>query len=214
MSSARRRAVAGRPVTYASQPTVLHPAPRPVTNAEPVWVVTVPVRRLRQDAADNRDSATEASRSMSRPSTPRRRPLPAPTAVGVFDPDRLEPFNALTRVPLGGLRTAAGPPAGDRSQPALNGRDLLPDSNLAGYLGQPPQLVTTLSALPALENSTGVLRQPRPGRPISAIRIRVAGDHVQNALGRARVNLVAQDIIERDRVCRSTSWRGRRPRPV
>jgi hypothetical protein len=123
--------------------------------------------------------------------------LPVPVAVGVFDPNRIQPFNPLTHVPLGGYEPPQAAPADPTSTALLHGRNLLPNSNLAGYLGQPPQMVTTLGALPALENSQAFSGNLDPGRPISAIRIRVTGATGEDALSRARVNLVAQDIIQR-----------------
>lgn len=123
--------------------------------------------------------------------------LPAPVAVGVFDPNRIRPFNPLSHVPLGGYEPPQAEPADAGSKALLHDRNLLPNSNLAGYLGQPPQLITTLSALPALENTQAYTGNLNPAKPISAIRIRVAGASHEGALSRARVNLVAQDIIER-----------------
>jgi ABC-type lipoprotein release transport system permease subunit len=123
--------------------------------------------------------------------------LPAPRAVGVFDPTEIKPFNALTHVPLGGYEPPQASPADDHSKALLAGRDLLPNSNLAGYLGEPPQLVTTMASLPTLENSQAFTGTLNPGEPISAIRIRVAGVNGLDALSRAKVNLVAQDIVER-----------------
>ncbi len=62
-----------------------------------------------------------------------------------------------------------------RSRELLQKRELLPNSNLAGYLAQPPQLVTTLSSLSTLENSQAFAGNLNATKPISAIRIRVAG---------------------------------------
>jgi ABC-type antimicrobial peptide transport system permease subunit len=123
--------------------------------------------------------------------------LPAPVAVGVFNPDLIEPFNPLTHVPLGGYEPTPAAPADARSRALLHGKDLLPNSNLAGYLGQPPQLVTTLKSLRALENSQAFTGSLSARDPISAIRVRVTGATGIGGLSRARVNLVAQDIIER-----------------
>ena len=58
---------------------------------------------------------------------------------------------------------------------ALGGADLQPSLNLGGYVSQPVQLITTLAALPALENSAVFSGDLHAGDPISVIRVRVAG---------------------------------------
>ena len=89
---------------------------------------------------------------------------------------KIAAFDPLSRVPLGPYQPTAAAPANAASRKALGGGDLLPSLNLGGYVSQPVQLITTLAALPALEN-TQVQRRARSWRraPISVIRVRVAG---------------------------------------
>ena len=56
------------------------------------------------------------------------------------------------------------------SRRALHGGDLLPSQNLGGLVSQPVNLVTTLAALPALENSQPYTGVPAAD-PISVIRV-------------------------------------------
>ena len=82
------------------------------------------------------------------------------------------------------------------SRRALHGGDLLPSQNLGGLVSQPVNLITTLSALPALENSQAYTGVPAAD-PISVIRVRVAGVTGPDALSRERVSAVAQQIEQR-----------------
>ena len=99
-------------------------------------------------------------------------------------------------MPLGDYQPVAAAPATAASRRALHGGDLLPSQNLGGLVSQPVNLVTTLSALPALENSqsyTGV----HAADPISVIRVKVAGVTGPGALSRERISAVAQQIAQR-----------------
>ena len=94
---------------------------------------------------------------------------------GVFDPDKIKSFSALSQVPLGDYQPVAVTPA-DRGQPPGAGRERPAAQPEPGRLvSQPVNLVTTLSALPALENSPDLLRRLHASDPISVIRVRVAG---------------------------------------
>ena len=87
-------------------------------------------------------------------------------------------------------------PAIPASRRALHGADLLPSQNLGGLVSQPVNLITTLSALPKLENSL-IYKGVSAADPISVIRVRVAGVTGAGALSRERVNAVAQQIAQR-----------------
>lgn len=123
--------------------------------------------------------------------------LPAPRAVGVFDSQKLPSFNPLTKVPLSTYEQPQADPANAASRSALGGKSLKPTSNLGGYLAQPPQLITTLSALPALENSADYTGDTHAAAPISVIRVRVAGVHGADQVSRERVREVAQLVTQR-----------------
>ncbi len=134
--------------------------------------------------------------------------VPAPTSqssgsnfalikvAGVFDPARIRSFSPLSQVPLGDYQPVAAFPATAASRRALHGGDLLPSQNLGGLVSQPVNLVTTLPALPALENS-----QPytdvNATDLISVIRVKVTGVTGPGALSRERINAVAQQIAQR-----------------
>jgi hypothetical protein len=118
---------------------------------------------------------------------------PALRLVGTFDTEKIEAFDPLTRVPLGGYEPTVAAPASAASRSALDGQGLLPNLNLGGYVSQPVQLVTALSALPALENSN-FSGDTHASDPISVIRVRVAGVTGANAVSRERVKEVAQQI--------------------
>jgi putative ABC transport system permease protein len=184
------------PVRYRESPSSQVLDPVATSNSNRIWSSHFQSDGYVGTPPDNRDSAYRTVHEHIA-SNDTSDSLPAPVAVGVFDPAKIEPFNPLTHVPLGGYEPSQARPADARSRELLHGRDLLPNSNLAGYLAQPPQLVTTLSSLSALESSQAFAGNLNATRPISAIRIRVAGVSGLGPLSRARVNLVAQDIIER-----------------
>jgi putative ABC transport system permease protein len=116
--------------------------------------------------------------------------------TGVFDQARIRSFSPLSRVPLGAYQPVTAVPATAASRRALHGGNLLPSQNLGGLVSQPVNLITTLSALPKLENSADY-SHVRAADPISVIRVRVAGVTGPNALSRERVNAVAQQIAQR-----------------
>ena len=116
-----------------------------------------------------------------------------PRLVGVFDPSKVATFDPLSQVPLGIYQPVATVPATAAGRRALHGGDLLPNQNLGGFVGQPVDLITTLSALPALENGYYGANLPAAD-PISTIRVRVAGVTGPNPLSLERIREVAQQI--------------------
>jgi hypothetical protein len=113
-------------------------------------------------------------------------------AVGVFDPDRVgsaaeRGVSALTALQPPELRARTAAAAR-----RLGGRPLLPSANLGGYEAQPPGLITTLRAARAFGPPLypGFDRR----RPISAVRVRVAGVKGIDALSRERIRVAAQRI--------------------
>jgi putative ABC transport system permease protein len=118
----------------------------------------------------------------------------SPQLVGVFSPSKIKPFDPLSQVPLGAYQPVAAAPASAASKAALHGADLLPNSNLGGYVSQPVDLITTLSALPVLENSVRYGAGLPSADPISVIRVRVAGITGPNPVSLERIREVAQQI--------------------
>jgi hypothetical protein len=116
--------------------------------------------------------------------------------AGVFDPAKIKSFDPLSQVPLGDYQPVVAVPANAASSRALAGNDLLPSENLGGLVSQPVNLITTLAALPALENSPAYTGVPSAD-PISVIRVKVAGVTGPDALSRERISAVAQQIEQR-----------------
>ena len=121
--------------------------------------------------------------------------LPAsPVLTGTFSESRIAAFDPLSRVPLGPYQPTTAAPANAASSKALGGSDLLPSLNLGGYVSQPAQLITTLSALPALENSNYSGGTQLAKAPISVIRVRVAGVTGASPASLNRIKTVAGQI--------------------
>jgi putative ABC transport system permease protein len=121
--------------------------------------------------------------------------IPAsPQLVGIFNPAKIDEFDPLSRIPLGAYEPVVAAPANPAANRALHGSDLLPNQNLGGYVSQPVDLVTTLSALPALQNQ-GYYGTNLPLRdPISVVRVRVAGVTGPNPVSLERIREAAQQI--------------------
>jgi hypothetical protein len=118
----------------------------------------------------------------------------SPQLVGIFNPAKIKAFDPLSAVPLGAYQPVVAAPATAASRRALHGGDLLPNQNLGGYVSQPVDLVTTLSALPALENSGYYGTDVHARDPISVIRVRVAGVTGPDPVSLERIREVAQQI--------------------
>jgi hypothetical protein len=121
--------------------------------------------------------------------------IPAsPQLVGIFNPAKINEFDPLSRLPLGAYEPVVAAPANPAANRALHGSDLLPNQNLGGYVSQPVDLVTTLTALPALQNQ-GYYGTKLPLRdPISVVRVRVAGVTGPDPVSLERIRQAAQQI--------------------
>jgi putative ABC transport system permease protein len=124
-------------------------------------------------------------------------PLASPRLVGTFDPSKIESFDQLSEVPLSAYAPVAAAPANAATRAALHAGDLLPNENLGGYVSQPVNLITTLAALPALQNANHYGGNLNTSDPISVIRVRVAGVTGPNAVSLERIREVAQQIALR-----------------
>lgn len=180
------------PVHYREQDGRLVPVP--VTNPDSVWAsslqttgyVPAPI-----EAADSSFRALTPNVGSNQGTILR---LPVPHAVGEFDPTKLPGFSALSTVPEETYRAPVAAPADARSRRLLDGQDLLPNGNFAGYIEQPPLLLTTLASLRAFTDPA--VFAPNPA-PVSVIRVRVAGVTGSDAVSRERIRLVAQQIAAR-----------------
>lgn len=141
---------------------------------------------------------------------------PREEVTGTFDPARLRHFSPLSKVPLQTFFPPTVSAADARSARLLHRKSLGPTTNMAGYLTQPPLMLTTIQGAIALENGDGEVRtvgghrlaaftthpsltSPGPGAvspkaPISVIEVRVAGVTGPNPLSLARIKLVAERI--------------------
>lgn len=114
--------------------------------------------------------------------------------IGRFDPDKLRGFSPLSRVPLETYYPPLLEPQGTRTTRLLHGRALGPSQNLAGYIQQPPLLLTTIRSLAPFLNQENYTNVRHPGAPISAVRVRVAGVRGPDPLSLARIREVAVTI--------------------
>jgi putative ABC transport system permease protein len=171
--------------------------PRQVVNPPSVWY-TGSLTRVAMDDEDSQYRTVTSHVKVTAQTT-----LPGEPGVGalikvagVFDPARIRAFDPLSQVPLGDYQPVAAAPANAASRRVLHGGDLLASQNLGGLVSQPVNLITTLSALSALENSQVYSGVPAAD-PISVIRVKVAGVTGPDALSRERANAVAQQIEQR-----------------
>jgi putative ABC transport system permease protein len=193
--------------------------------ADPLWSVgptaytrragvLEPRTRPRDDLAWNAASGGGPSGLAYAPATARERPFrvlstaansgaasglsaeaPVLEAVGTFDPARLDVPSGPGAAPP----TVFEPPLlqarGAAARRALGGRPLLPDGDPAGYLAQPPALLTTLRAARVFDQASYPDLWNRA--PISAIRVRVAGVTGPDPLSRERIREAAERIATR-----------------
>ena len=145
-------------------------------------------------SVDNEDAQYRAVTPHETPAgAPGTISLVEPRLVGTFDSAKIKEFDPLSAVPLGPYQATAAAPANAASRAALHGGDLQPNQNLGGYVSQPVDLITTLAALPTLQNSdygTGLDVKD----PISVIRVRVTGVTGPNPVSLERIKEVAQQI--------------------
>jgi putative ABC transport system permease protein len=123
--------------------------------------------------------------------------LATPRLVGEFDSGKIKSFDPLSQVPLGAYQPVVASPADSETEDALHGKNLLPNENIGGYVSQPVNLITTLSALSALQNSGHYGGDLHKSDPISVIRVKVAGVTGPNSVSLERIRQVAQQILER-----------------
>lgn len=123
--------------------------------------------------------------------------------VGVFDASKIAGFSELSKVPLTTYYPPDAAPGDARTRRLLGGRSLLPNANLSGYLQQPPTILTTIKSLPTFNDPNnypqlaGIDPAWPTDKPVSVIRIRVAGVTGTDDVSRERVRLVAEQIARR-----------------
>jgi putative ABC transport system permease protein len=165
--------------------------PQRVSNPPSVWQPSQATTSLLAAPMDN----TDYQYRILQAEPPAGNTEPEAHLIGLFDPAKVKSFDPLSEVPLGAYQPTAALPANAVSRAAVGASGLLPSQNLGGYVSQPVDLITSLSALPALEYSGyGHLNA---GAPISAIRVRVAGVTGPNPLSLERIREAAQQIAVR-----------------
>jgi putative ABC transport system permease protein len=123
---------------------------------------------------------------------------PVPVSIGTFSQQKIQVFDPLTRVPLGPYQPTVAAPANQPSKTTLGRSDLLPNLNLGGIVSQPVQLVTTMAALPTLENKKfGSASAQLASAPISVIRVRVSGAASPSPASLHRIAAIAEQIEAR-----------------
>ena len=186
------------PIRYARREGVLHPATRAADSLAWLDNVSGSGRQWAFAPPSVRDTwvrDVRGTRAVVTPATPPARADPFLTAVGRFDVGRLPSARAPGAPALTSLRPPAltGRSAGAVAR--LGGHSLRANGNLGAYLTQPPALLTTLRAARALDGSLYPGFDAR--RPISAVRVRVAGVTGPDAVSRERIRQVAQRIATR-----------------
>jgi ABC-type lipoprotein release transport system permease subunit len=124
-------------------------------------------------------------------------PIIALYRVGTFDPTHIPGYNALNYVPFGTYGAPQAQPADPNTDRLLGGQALLPNANIAGYLPDPPLMLTTLSALPAFQNAEAFTDVTTARAPLTAIRVRAADVAGIDPVSRERIRVLAQLIHDR-----------------
>jgi len=183
------------PVGYRARPND-HLMPTPARNPSSVWAsryqfdgyVNTPASA--QDQGFRQLTAHEGVVSQEHG---RQIGLPVLRTVGRFDPSRLPGLSALSAVPLETYNPPVATGADPSSRRALGGAALQPNADPAGYLASPPLFLTTLASLSAFTNPNR-FDGGDSDRPVSVIRVRVAGVTGPDPVSRERVRLAAQRI--------------------
>ena len=177
------------PTTY-KQLSVAELAPLPATNPSSVWTTSLFAGSGFEAAPiDSSDLGFRQLNEQLRTNTSQQ--LLNLHTVGEFDPIRLPGFSALSQVPLETYYPPQVTGANAASQKALGNRALLPNANMAGYLQQPPLILTTLKSLPAFDQDFPTANATAP---ISVVRVRVGGLHGSVRQQLAQIGQVAAAI--------------------
>jgi putative ABC transport system permease protein len=171
-------------------------SPRLTHNSLSIWRTPDP-SEVSMDNEDNQYRSIRVHSHASRKYSLDTSAIATPRLVGVFSPAKISSFDPLSAVPLGAYQPIAAVPANAATKKALGGHNLLPNENLGGYVSQPANLITTLSALTALQHSDRYSGNLHRHDPISVIRVRVAGVTGPDKVSLARIKEVAQQIALR-----------------
>ena len=176
------------PVTYRSLPDG-ELAPAPVTNPDTVWASSLRTTGYEAAPIDSTDVGFRPLQEQSWVNS--GPPLFSLKAVGEFNPDKLPGFSPLSQVPMETYYPPEATGGDAASQALLHGQPLLPNANMAGYLQQPPLMLTTLASLPAFAQNFPTANAKAP---ISVVRVRVGGLHGSVRQQLAQIGQVAASI--------------------
>jgi hypothetical protein len=168
-------------------------SPQIIDNRLSIWHIPLSVD-VSMDNEDNQFRSIKVHSHASNKYSLDVSPIATPRLVGVFNPATITSFDPLSAVPLGAYQPTAAKPANAATAHALGGHNLLPNENLGGYVSQPVNLITSLSALPALQHQDRYSGNLHLNDPISVIRVRVAGVTGPDKVSLARIREVAQQI--------------------
>ncbi|HJQ01500.1 MAG TPA: FtsX-like permease family protein [Jatrophihabitans sp.] len=171
--------------------------PRTTTVPDSTWASDAEANGWAQLPIDASDTAFRALTQHRHIGAVLDSPLIDLYRVGTFDPNRIPGFSALNYLPLGTYGAPQAQPGDATSNRLLGGANLLPNANIAGYLPDPPLMLTTLSALPAFQNVKAFTDVTTAGAPITAIRVRAADVTGVDSVSRERVRVLAQLIHDR-----------------
>lgn len=115
---------------------------------------------------------------------------------GTFDQAKLPGFDPKSRVPLEAYRPPQVTGADAASRAALRDKPLGPSANVAGYVSQPPALLTTLEAAKGMTDPQYFSGADHVA-PISTIRVRVAGVTGPDEASLERIRRAATEIVTR-----------------
>lgn len=173
-----------------------HLAPTPTRNGRDTWLNTLTGYYLAPEASADTAFRNLTAHLASPYIEGNVHLSPTLRTVGTFDPEAIQGFSELSRVPLTTYTPPDAQPGDAAAERLLGGKSLLPNSNLAGYLQQPPMMLTNLRSLNAFtdtdaySNLTTTIR-----KPISTIRVRVAGVSGADDVSQERVRLAAERIV-------------------
>ena len=167
-------------------------APRTVALTKPGKPTAADLARRLQYTAPFSDESLARSITTSTKVTESRVDPSTLYLSGVFDPTKLTDVSDLTAQLLSGYSPADTRAADARTRSLLKGGAYLPGVSLGGLVQPPPMMITSLAALPQLEE--GGWTASTASAPISAVRIRVAGVTGVDEASRERVRLVAQRV--------------------
>ncbi|WP_051450837.1 FtsX-like permease family protein [Actinospica robiniae] len=185
------RIQSGQTSYSASTSGILSPHADGVADAQKLWPVPGSgLTSVDASAVDNPYAQDYTTRALSEVGNLPSSDDVAGFAVGEYDPAKLRQFSQLSSVALETFQPTTDTGGNTSSTGLLDGRTLGADSNPGGYVATPPQLLTTMAAVPYILDSS----DPQQAAPISEVQIRVSGITGVDASSANRLAAVAKEI--------------------